>query len=67
MQRMPYFLFEREKGNLNIDEIMKNKKEVNSDENITPVKNKGEKESSSSSTETSPSPAKREEQKFVTP
>ena len=48
-------------------EIMKNKKEVNSDENITPVKNKGEKESSSSSTETSPSPAKREEQKFVTP
>ena len=63
-----FFSKEREKGNLNIGEIMKNKKE-NSDENSTPIKNKGEKEkdSSSSSVETSPSSSKREEQKFATP
>jgi len=63
-----FFSKEREKGNLNIDGIMKNKKE-NSDENSTPIKNKGEKEkeSSSSSVETSPSSSKREEQKFATP
>ena len=60
-----FFSKEREKGNLNINEIMKNKKDINSDENITPIKNKEGKESSSSSAETSPSPAKREEQKFV--
>ena len=62
-----FFSKEREKGNLNIDEIMKNKKDINCDENITPIKNKEGKESSSSSAETSPSPAKREEQKFVIP
>jgi thymidine kinase len=61
-----FFSKEREKGNLNINEILKNKKDNNSDENITPIKNKEGKESSSSSAETSPSPAKREEQKFVT-
>jgi thymidine kinase len=62
-----FFSKEREKGNLNINEILKNKKDNNSDENITPIKNKEGKESSSSSAETSPSPAKREEQKFVIP
>ena len=62
-----FFSKEREKGNLNINEIIKNKKDINSDENITPIKNKEGKESSSSSAETSPSPAKREERKFVIP
>jgi thymidine kinase len=58
-----FFSKEREKGNLNIDKILKDK-ENNSDEN-TPVKDKENKELSSSSAETSPSPAKREEQKFT--
>ena len=58
-----FFSKEREKGNLNIDKILKDK-EKNSDEN-TPVKDKENKELSSSSAETSPSPAKREEQKFT--
>ena len=58
-----YFSKEREKGNLNIDKILKDK-ENNSDDN-TPIKVKENKELSSSSAETSPSPAKREEQKFT--
>ena len=67
-----YFSKEREKGNLNIDEILKDKKskEMNNDD-FTPVKereDKDEKDSkdlSSSDAETSPSPAKREEQNFA--
>ena len=64
-----HFSKEREKGNLNIDEILKNKKEkeIPSDDN-TPIKDKSDKDSkefSSSSAETSPSPAKREEQTFA--
>ena len=67
-----YFSKEREKGNLNIDEILKDKKskEINNDD-FTPVKereDKDEKDSkdlSSSDAETSPSPAKREEQNFT--
>ena len=67
-----YFSKEREKGNLNIDEILKDKKskEMNNDD-FTPVKereDKDEKDSkdlSSSDAETSPSPAKREEQNFT--
>ena len=68
-----HFSKEREKGNLNIDEILKDRKEkeVHSDDNITPVKEKDkdrdEKDSKdlrSSSSETSPLPAKREEQVF---
>lgn len=62
-----FFSKEREKGNLNINEIMKDRKNFDSEENITPIKNKDGKDSSSSSAETSPSPAKREEQKFITP
>ena len=63
-----YFSKEREKGNLKIDEILKDKKEkeVHFDEN-TPIKEKDEKDSkdlSSSSADTSPLPAKREEQIF---
>lgn len=60
-----FFSKEREKGNLNIDEILKDQKDINSDENKTPIKNKDSKECSSSSAETSPSPAKREEIKLV--
>ena len=68
-----HFSKEREKGNLNIDEILKDRKEkeVHSDDNITPVKEKDKdrdekdsKDLSSSSAETSPLPAKREEQVF---
>ena len=64
-----FFSKEREKGNLNIDEILKDKKEkeIPSDDN-TPIKDKSDKDSkefSSSSAETSPSPAKREEQTFA--
>ena len=64
---------EIEKGNLNIYEILKDRKEkeVHSDDNITPVKEKDKdrdekdsKDLSSSSAETSPLPAKREEQVF---
>ena len=63
-----HFSKEREKGNLNIDEILKDKqdKEIHSDEN-TPIKDRDEKDSkdlSSSSADTSPLPAKREEQVF---
>ena len=60
-----FFSKEREKGNLNIDEILKDQKDINSDENKTPLKNKDNKDCSSSSAETSPSPAKREELKLV--
>ena len=65
---------QREKGNLNINEILKDKKEKENDKEIqmenTPIKersdksDKDSKEFSSSSAETSPSPAKREEQTF---
>ena len=64
-----HFSKEREKGNLNIDEILKDKeKEVHSDDN-TPIKDKDRddkdsKDLSSSSADTSPLPAKREEQVF---
>ena len=63
-----HFSKEREKGNLNIDEILKDKKdkEVHSDEN-TPIKDRDDKDSkdlSSSSADTSPLPPKREEQTF---
>lgn len=64
-----HFSKEREKGNLNIDEILKDKK--NNGEDCTPVKEKEDrdekdsKDLSSSDAETSPSPAKREEQNFV--
>ena len=58
-----FFSKEREKGNLNIDKILK-EKDNNSDDN-TPIKDKDNKELSSSSAETSPSPAKREVQKFT--
>ena len=57
-----YFSKQREKGNLNIDKILK-EQETNK-VNDTPTKDKEIKDLSSSSTETSPSPAKREEQKF---
>lgn len=60
-----FFSKEREKGNLNIDEILKDQKDNNSDDNKTPIKNKDSKDCSSSSAETSPSPAKREELKLV--
>ena len=56
-----FFSKEREKGNLNIDKILKDKEER---DNETPIKDKDSKELSSSSTETSPSPAKREIQEF---
>ena len=66
-----HFSKEREKGNLNIDEILKDKKEkeVHSDDNVTPIKekdrdDKDSKDLSSSSADTSPLPAKREEQVF---
>ena len=65
-----HFSKEREKGNLNIDEILKDKNKednsIHSDDN-TPIKEKDDRDSkdlSSSSAETSPSPAKREEQTF---
>jgi thymidine kinase len=58
-----YFSKEREKGNLNIDQILKDKE--NRAEDSTPIKDKESKELSSSSAETSPSPAKREEQIFI--
>jgi len=57
-----YFSKEREKGNLNIDKILKDKE--TKDDNETPIKDKENKELSSSSAETSPSPAKREIQEF---
>ena len=57
-----FFSKQREKGNLNIDKIIKDKE--NQSDN-TPIKDKDNKEFSSSSAETSPSPAKREEQKFA--
>lgn len=57
-----YFSKEREKGNLNIDKILKDKETKEDTE--TPVKDKENKELSSSSAETSPSPAKREIQEF---
>ena len=56
-----FFSKEREKGNLNIDKILKDKEER---DNETPIKDKDSKELSSSSAETSPSPAKREIQEF---
>ena len=58
-----YFSKEREKGNLNIDNILR-EKEKNSNEYI-PAKDKDYKELSSSSDDASPLPAKREEQKFT--
>ena len=57
-----YFSKEREKGNLNIDKILKDKETKEDIE--TPIKDKENKELSSSSAETSPSPAKREIQEF---
>ena len=58
-----HFSKEREKGNLNIDEILKDK-ENNSDNNKNLKKESSTNDLSSSSTENSPSPAKREEQVF---
>ena len=58
-----HFSKEREKGNLNIDEILKDK-ENNSDDNKNLNKESSVNDLSSSSTENSPSPAKREEQVF---
>jgi thymidine kinase len=58
-----HFSKEREKGNLNIDEILKDK-ENNSDDNKNLKKESSANDLSSSSTENSPSPAKREEQVF---
>ena len=58
-----YFSKEREKGNLNIDKILKEKE--NQVDDSTPIKEKESKELSSSSAETSPSPAKRELQTFT--
>jgi thymidine kinase len=52
-----FFSKEREKGNLNINEIESAENNENK-ENKTPLKIKGEKEFSSSSTDTSPSPNK---------
>ena len=52
-----FFSKEREKGNLNINEIENSENKENK-ENKTPLKIKGEKEFSSSSTDTSPSPNK---------
>ena len=52
-----FFSKEREKGNLNINEIESTENKENK-ENKTPLKIKGEKEFSSSSTDTSPSPNK---------
>ena len=52
-----FFSKEREKGNLNINEIESSENKENK-ENKTPLKIKGEKEFSSSSTDTSPSPNK---------
>ena len=57
-----FFSKEREKGNLNIDKIIKDK---DNKSDTTPIKEKDNKELSSSSAESSPSPAKREEQKFT--
>jgi len=54
-----FFSKEREKGNLNIDEILKDKESQN-EENKTPNKEKDGNDQSSSSAETSPSPVKRE-------
>ena len=56
-----FFSKQREKGNLNIDKILKDKEKR---DNETPIKDKDSKELSSSSAETSPSPAKREIQEF---
>ncbi len=56
-----FFSKEREKGNLNIDKILKEKENKDND---TPIKDKEAKELSSSSVETSPSPVKREIQEF---
>jgi len=56
-----YFSKQREKGNLNIDEILKDK---NATQEVS-LKNKESKELSSSSAENSPLPAKREEQNFA--
>jgi thymidine kinase len=58
-----FFSKEREKGNLNIDEILKDQ-ENQSNDNKTPIKEKEGNNLSSSSAETSPSPAKREIQSF---
>jgi thymidine kinase len=58
-----HFSKEREKGNLNIDEILKDK-ENNNDDNKNLKKESSTNDLSSSSTENSPSPAKREEQVF---
>jgi thymidine kinase len=52
-----FFSKEREKGNLNINEIENSENKENK-ENKTPLKIKGEKEFSSSSNDTSPSPNK---------
>ena len=61
-ERHVFFSKQREKGNLNIDKILK-EQETNKD-NDTPTKDKEIKNLSSSSNETSPSSAKREKQKF---
>ena len=55
-----FFSKEREKGNLNINEIesSQNKENKENKENTTPLKIKGQKEFNSSSTDTSPSPNK---------
>ena len=58
-----FFSKQREKGNLNIDKILKEQETNKNDD--TPIKDKDAKDLSSSSAETSPSPAKREEQKFA--
>ena len=57
-----FYSKEREKGNLNIDEILKDKENESNDK--TPLKEKDGTDLSSSSAETSPSPAKRELQIF---
>ena len=72
-----HFSLQREKGNLNINEILKDKKNKENKniqiDDSTPIKDRSDKsdksdkdskELSSSSAETSPSPAKREEQMF---
>ncbi len=57
-----FYSKEREKGNLNIDEILRDKENEANDK--TPLKEKDGNDLSSSSAETSPSPAKRELQNF---
>ena len=59
-----FFSKEREKGNLNINEIESSENKENK-ENKTPLKIKGEKEFSSSSTDASPSPNKENAQNLV--